>query len=224
MAQPLVAERETLRRVPPLESGDRLTSVEFERRYALHPEVRRAELIEGVVHVASPVHHNHHGGPQRIVSGWLGVYQAEHPEVDGGDGSTTRLDADNNVQPDSFLRYREGTSRVTDDDYIDGPPELVFEIAASSASIDLGSKKRAYRRSGVREYVVWQLYEERLDWFVLEDGQYVAAEPDGAGVIESRAFPGLRLDTGALLRRDLAAVLREQGRRSSRSRRKAGQA
>ncbi len=214
MASPQVAERETPRRVPPLESGDRLTSVEFERRYALHPEVRRAELIEGVVHVASPMHHDHHGGPQRIVSTWMGVYQASHPGVDGGDGSTTRLDADNNVQPDAFLRYRDGTSRVTEDDYIDGPPELVFEIAASSASIDLGAKKHAYQRSGVREYVVWQLYEERIDWFALQDGEYVTLAPDATGIVESRSFPGLRLDVAALLLRDLGAVLGAQQRQA----------
>jgi Uma2 family endonuclease len=101
---------------------------------------------------------------------------------------------------------------VTPDDYIEGPPELVFEIAASSASVDLGAKKHAYRRNGVREYVVWQLYEERLDWFVLEDGEYLALSPDENGVIESRVFAGLRLDTGALLRRDLGAVLQVQRR------------
>src|SRR6476646_10565433 len=89
---------------PPLESGDRLTSIEFERRYSLRPDIWRAELIEGVVYVASPMRHTEHGRPQRIVSGWLAAYQAEHPDVDGGDGSTLRLDPDNNFQPDSFLR------------------------------------------------------------------------------------------------------------------------
>jgi Uma2 family endonuclease len=137
----------------------------------------------------------------------MGVYGAGRPEVDGGDGSTVRLDPNNNVQPDAFLRYRDGTSQLTDDDYLAGPPELVFEIAASSASIDMGAKRHAYRRSGVQEYAVWQVYENRLDWFALEDGEYVALEPDEAGVIESRVFPGLRLAVEKLLARDLAGVL-----------------
>jgi Uma2 family endonuclease len=199
---------------PPLESGDRLTSVEFERRYAAHPEIWRAELIEGVVHVASPMHHEGHGRPQRIVSGWLAAYQAQHPDVDGGDGGTVRLDGDNEVQPDAYLRWRDGSSRHTDDDYLEGPPELIFEIAASSASVDLGPKLRAYRRNGVKEYVVWQVWEKRVDWFELnENGEYVTRQPDRRGMIESRAFPGLRLAVEKLLAEDLAGVLAEQNRK-----------
>jgi Uma2 family endonuclease len=202
------------RSCPPLESGDRLTSVEFERRYQAHPEIRRAELIEGVVYVASPMHHEGHGRPTFIASTWLGVYTAAHPDVEGGEGSTVRLDPDNEVQPDAFLRRRDGTSRQTDDDYLEGPPEFVFEIAASSASVDLGPKLRAYRRNGVREYVVWQVWEKRLDWFELnEDGEYVAREPDRRGVIESHVFPGLRLAVEKLVAEDLAGVLAEQNRK-----------
>jgi Uma2 family endonuclease len=206
-------ERPAPTRVLPLESGDRLTSAEFERRYTSRPDIRRAELIEGVVYVASPMHHDLHGSPQRIVSTWLGTYQAEHPETDGGDGSTIRLDPENNVQPDSFLRYRDGSSRVTTDDYIEGAPELVFEIAASSAAVDLGPKLRAYRRNGVLEYLVWQLYENRLDWFARKDGEFISLEPDERGVIHSVVFPGLRLAVTKLLDRDLAGVLKEQNRK-----------
>lgn len=164
--------------------------------------------------MASPMHHEGHSRPQRIVSTWLGIYQAQHPEVDGGDGGTVRLDADNNVQPDSILRRRDGTSKHTEDDYLEGPPEFVFEVAASSASVDLGPKLRAYRRNGVREYVVWQVWEKRLDWFELSpDGDYETRKPDRSGVIESRAFPGLRLAVARLLAEDLAGVLAEQQRK-----------
>jgi Uma2 family endonuclease len=160
------------------------------------------------------MHHEGHSRPQRIVSTWLGVYQSQHTDVDGGDGGTVRLDADNDVQPDSYLRRIDGTSRHTDDDYLEGPPEFVFEVAASSASVDLGPKLRAYRRNGVREYVVWQVWEKRLDWFELnEDGEYVAREPNRRGVIESRAFPGLRLAVEKLVAEDLAGVLAEQNRK-----------
>jgi len=46
---------------PPLESGDRLTRQEFERRYQAMPNIQKAELIEGVVYVASPVRATSHG-------------------------------------------------------------------------------------------------------------------------------------------------------------------
>lgn len=53
--------------LPPLESGDRLTRPEFERRYAAAPHIKKAELIEGVVYVASPLRHEQHGKPHSRV-------------------------------------------------------------------------------------------------------------------------------------------------------------
>ena len=95
------------------------------------------------------------------------------------------------------------------DDYLEGAPELVVEVAASSASIDLHDKLRAYRRNGVQEYVVWRTEEQRIDWFELADGEYRPLPADDAGVVHSRVFPGLRLAVPALLNGDLAAALRE---------------
>ena len=111
-----------------------------------------------------------------------------------------------------LLRIEEeagGQSRVSDDGYLEGAPELVVEVAASSASIDMHDKLRVYRRNGVREYVVWRTHEQRIDWFELADGEYCPLPPDDEGVIHSRVFPGLRLDAGALLKGDLAGALTE---------------
>ena len=68
---------------------------------------------------------------------------------------------------------------------IEGAPELVAEIAASNAAIDLGDKKRAYRRNGIKEYIVWQVFEQKLDWFYLQEGEYVPLPVDEDGVIRS---------------------------------------
>ena len=46
-------------------------------------------------------------------------------------------------------------TRVNDDGYLAGPPELIVEVAASSASIDLRDKRQACCLNGVREYLVW---------------------------------------------------------------------
>jgi len=83
----------------------------------------------------------------------------------------------------------------------------VAEIAASSAAIDLHDKKRAYRRNGVREYIVWQVYEQKLDWFYLEEGEYVSLPVEEDGVIRSRVFPGLWLAVDNLLAENMAQVL-----------------
>ncbi len=195
-----------------LENGDRLTRCEFERRYALRPDLKKAQLIEGIVYMPSPVRFAAHGEPHAAILGVLLHYSAFTPGVSVGDNATVRLDLDNEPQPDVLLRIEPeagGRSRLSDDDYVEGPPELIVEIAASCASIDLHDKLRAYRRNGVQEYLVWRTQEQRIDWFELADGDYRPLPADEAGVVRSRVFPGLRLAVPALLNGDLAAALRE---------------
>jgi Uma2 family endonuclease len=195
------------RSVPPLESGDRLTRAEFERRYEATPEKFKAELIEGVVYVASPVR-VFHGTPHAALVTWLGVYCAATPGVSAADNTTTRLDLDNEPQPDALLRIETGgSSTISDDGYIEGAPELVAEIATSSAAIDLGAKQNAYRRNRVQEYLVWQTFENRFSWFCLQAEEFVLIEPDGDGIIRSSVFPGLWLAVPALLAGRMLEVL-----------------
>jgi Uma2 family endonuclease len=193
--------------VPILESGDRLTRAEFERRYEATPENFKAELIEGVVYVASPVR-AFHGVPHADLITWLGAYRAATPGVSTADNTTTRLDLDNEPQPDALLRIEVGgTSVISDDGYVEGTPELVAEIATSSAAIDLGAKKDVYCRNGVQEYLVWQTFENRFSWFRLQQEEFVLVEPDADGIIRSSAFPGLWLTVPALLNGAMIEVL-----------------
>ena len=195
-----------------LENGDRLTRGEFERRYEAHPDIKKAELIEGVVHMPSPTRSGSHARPHAATITWLGSYAASTPGVLVNDNPTVRLDLDNEPQPDAALLIDPGAggqARLSDDDYIEGAPELIAEIASSSASYDLHDKLHAYRRNGVREYLVWRTLEHRIAWLELADGAYRPLQPDAAGLIHSRVFPGLRLAVDAMLRGDLAAVLRE---------------
>ena len=197
---------------PILESGDHLTRGEFHRRYSQRPDIKKVELVEGVVYVASPVRFDLHGEPHANIITWLGAYRARTPGLRIGDNTTVFLDADNEVQPDACLwREEPGGPRLTEDHYIEGAPQLVVEVAASSASYDLHQKLHAYRRNGVREYVVWRVLDGLIDWFRLREGEYVRAEPDAQGVIESAVFPGLRLHVPKLLADDIDGVLAELG-------------
>lgn len=198
------------RPVPPLENGDHLTRHEFERRYAAMPLVKKAELIEGVVYMPAALRFRSHGKPHGQLLGWLFNYHVATPGTELADNSTVRLDLDNDPQPDIALFIAPeygGSVQISDDDYIEGAPDLIAEVAASSASYDLGDKKKVYRRNGVREYIVWQMYENRLDWFVLQEDKYVALAPDEDGILRSRIFPGLWLTVDALLSGDMATVL-----------------
>lgn len=191
-----------------LESGDHLTRDEFHRRYSARPDIKKAELVEGVVYVASPVRHNQHGRPHGFIVTWLGTYVAQTPGLEFGDNATIILDTGNEVQPDACLwRPESDGPRLTEDGYIEGAPQLVVEVAASSVSYDLYEKKEAYRRNGVREYLVWRVLDRAIDWFRLRDGAYVPLEPNADGVIESEEFPGLRLHLPGMLSGNLAAVL-----------------
>lgn len=200
--------------IPPLENGDRLNRWEFERRYHAMPHLKKAELIEGVVFMPSPLHFAQHAEPHARIMTWLGVYWAATPGVRLADNATLRVDADNEFQPDAllFLAPGDGHTRVSEDDYLEGAPELVVEVAATSTSLDMHDKRKVYRRSGVQEYLVWLVREKRLLWWRLKDGEYQSLQPRADGLLHSQVFPGLVLNVQALLDGDLARVLADQQR------------
>ncbi len=195
--------------IPPLEAGDRLSRAEFERRYKAMPHLKRAELIEGVVYVPSPVRLMRHGAPHFDIVGWLAIYKAATPGVIGADNTSTRLDLDNEPQPDAVLLIDPaygGQARISPDDYVEGAPELVAEVASSSVSYDLTDKLKVYRRNGVREYIVWRVLDRQIDWFVLREGEFVRLSPDEGGLYRSEVFPGLWLEPTALVGGDTMTV------------------
>jgi Uma2 family endonuclease len=197
-------------RTPPLYNGDHLSGREFLRRYEAMPEVKKAELINGVVYMGSPVRFDQHGEPDALIQVWLGSYSLATPGVKHAANSTTRLGPDDVPQPDGLLCLASecgGQVRLDAKGYLEGAPELVVEVAASSVSIDARDKLVSYRRAGVREYIVWRTEDECVDWWVLVEDEYRALAPEPDGSLHSRVFPGLWLNTGALLARDGPNVL-----------------
>lgn len=194
---------------PLLETGYHLMQPEFHRRYEQMPEVKRAELIEGVVFIGSPVRLAHAKSNSQV-SCWLEIYIAATPGLESGVGASVILDRNNEYQPDVFLRIvpeRGGQTQVTEEKYILDAPELVVEVSLSSLSQDLHEKLAVYRRSGVREYIVWALRDSEIRWYSFESRAEVRLTPNRAGVTCSRFFPGLWLDTAALLAQDMSKVL-----------------
>ena len=174
------------------------------------PHLKKAELIEGVVYMGAALRFRSHGQPHGRLIAWLGVYESATSGVALGDNPTIRLDLDNEPQPDAVLLIEEecgGQAQLSEDDYIEGAPELVAEVAASSATIDLRDKKRAYRRNGVKEHIVWQIFEQKLNWFSLQNGEYSPLPVDPDGLIRSRVFPGLWLSAKDLLAGNMTGVL-----------------
>ncbi len=197
-------------RVLPLENGDRLTREEFHRRYEAMPENVKAELIKGVVYMSSPVRVTKHGQPHGKMMSLLGVYRLSTVGVDLLGNVTYIASEEYEPQPDAVLRINEkngGKSLINEEDYLEGAPELVVEIASSTASYDLHDKLEIYEQKGIQEYIVWRVLDDQIDWFTLEASGYARLVENKQGVIESRVFPGLRLNIKALLADDLQRVL-----------------
>jgi hypothetical protein len=197
--------------VPPLREGDHLDADEFLRRYEAMPEINKAQLVEGVVFMPSPVSTTDHGGPHFNIIGWLGYYCIFTPGVEGSDNATVQLDPENVPQPDVFLRIRPefgGRTRTTGrKGYIAGAPELMVEVSGREGAAELTGKRAAYRRNGVREFIVWRVPDAAIDWFILRRGRFQRLRPSAAGIYKSEVFPGLWLDAAALVQRNLARVL-----------------
>jgi hypothetical protein len=198
--------------IPWLENGDRLNREEFHRRYEAMPKNVKAELIKGVVYMASPVRVKNHGKPHSLMMSCLGLYFMSTKGVQLLDNTTFIVNEHHEPQPDCVLRIEEecgGKSWINDDDYLEGSPELTVEIAASTVSYDLHDKLEMYEQKGVQEYIVWRVLDKQIDWFGLENGKYQRLSVNNRGIIESKIFTGLRLNINAMLNDDLTQVLQD---------------
>ncbi len=183
-----------------LENGDRLNQPTFHKLYEQMPEDFRAELIQGRVYVSSPVRSTH-GFPHALVTTWLGNYEAATEGVSSLVDTTAILDGDNEPQRDCgliILPAYGGQTTLDEKDYIVGPSEFAFEIASSTVSYDLFDKREAYEQTGILEYAIYIVQSGAVCWFRLEEGKYVELSNDN-GIFRSHFFPGLWLDSSALL-------------------------
>jgi len=197
----------------PLVAGERLDRATFHERYEHMPPNAWAELIGGVVHVASRVGFAH-GETHAAVAYWIAIFDEATPGVRGTINSSTILDDLAEPQPDvSLLILPEygGQSRL-EGGYLAGAPELIVEVAESSLQTDLGPRLLDYERTGVLEYVVVALEPDEVFWFARRDGRFTRLQPDGEGLFHSEIFPGLWLDAGSLYHRDLGRLDAALGR------------
>ncbi len=192
-----------------LEAGDHLNQTTFHERYKAMPPGFRAELIWGVVIVPSPLSREH-GVFHALIMGWLTNYWIATPGTEARDNATTILGEASEPQPDAALIIDPasgGQSGYSEDGYAAGPPELIVEVASSSASIDLHAKRRDYEQRGVLEYVVVVARQRRVRWFVLREHTYEEIAVDEHGIFKSTVFPGLWLHAEALLQLDGLKVM-----------------
>jgi Uma2 family endonuclease len=180
---------------------------EFHRLYEQTPEGFKAELIGGIVYVASPVFPAH-GKPHLHLGMVVGVYESRTPGVDASDNTTILLGDEGEPQPDLYLRILPeygGQSSTAENECVLGAPELIIEVASSTRAIDLHAKKKDYTRYGVREYLVHCVSERAFRWFDLAGGTEL--QPDDAGIIRVKTFPGLWIKGPAVVARDYQKLM-----------------
>lgn len=194
-------------RVPPLVAGDRLTRAEFLRRWVDHPEIKKAELIGGIVYMPSPVSIEY-GVSENDVGTWVGTYRAVTSGTISGQNTTSFILQDC-PQPDIFLCILSeyGGESWVQGKYLHGKPEFLTEICRSSTAYDLHQKLELFQAAQIPEYLAILLYEREIRWHILEGGVYQLLPPDADGIWRSRIFPGLWLDGQALLEGNLSQVL-----------------
>jgi Uma2 family endonuclease len=202
--------------VPLLVNGDRMKQPEFHRRYREHTDRIKIELIGGIVYVNPPLRWPHRVYHEEL-GFTLGIYRRATPGVELGPDATTILGEESEPRPDLTLRVLTecgGQSRVNDEGYIEGPPELLAEVAYSSRAIDLNQKRVDYEKAGVLEYLVLSIEDEQLFWFHFPSGATIKANRQG--VYRSTVFPGLWIHEQALLGRDSARLQKflQQGLKS----------
>lgn len=198
---------------PELITGQRMSREEFLTRWEALPDLKHAELIEGIVYVSSPVSRDH-GVFDISAHGWLGLYAWHTPGGEAGNNVTWMM-LESSPQPDAFLMIspQYGGKARAEGKFWGGAPDLVVEVCLTSTDYDFGPKLALYQRAGVREYLTLESFRKRTVWRVLVNGSYAAIQPDADGYYRSRVFPGLWLDAGAFWREDGPTVQRvlEQG-------------
>jgi len=186
-----------------LVEGQRLDQPTFHWLYEAMPPGTRAELINGVVRMPSPVGPAH-GRTHFPTIAWLSYYVENTPGLEGLDNTSTAMGQKSEPQPDVMLRilseYRGRTQ--ADQQLVRGVPELLGEIAHTSRYTDLGPKLEDYERAGVLEYIVVALEPDQVFWFVLRDGHFMDLPPGPDGIHRSEVFPGLWLEPKALFAGD----------------------
>ena len=192
---------------PPLSEGEQLTRDEFMRRWEAMPDLKFAELIDGIVHMPSPLSDIHSDFHARMCV-WLGQYVTFTPACAVRTNCTWLMSDKSVPQPDLALKIfpDHGGQSWLEGEYAAGAPELIVEISHTTGARDSGVKQRLYERSGVLEYLIVRPKKRQIVWNELVEGKYREIQPGADGLLRSRFFPGLWLNSDAFWNCDYAAL------------------
>ena len=180
-------------------SQERIT---FEQFCAIVDGDQKADLIDGVIYMASPDNMDANELFVWLVSLLHGFVQAKELGKVYGSRAAFRLNKTNAPEPDiAFVsKHRLGAVRRGN---FEGPPDLAVEIVSpESVERDYEKKRRQYEKAGVREYWIVDEMEQRVTLLRLHRGKFREARAR-KGVLTSKVLPGFWLRPAWLWQRPL---------------------
>ena len=174
--------------------------------YALVPDRQKADLLDGVIYVASP--DTYHGDQYtnflaRLLAGFC---EARDLGKVFGSRFAFRLSPHRCPEPDVAVVLASRLHLVDDHGMTGGPDVAVEVVSRDSRTRDYRDKRRIYEESGVSEYWLVDPIKGRADFLVLEAGKYQSAVLDDGSIFRSRVLPGFFLDGRWLFGEDLPKV------------------
>jgi len=165
-------------------------TVTFEEFCFLVKDGEKADLIDGVIYMASPDNTD-----ANELQGWLAtILSLFLDEVDLGKLYTSRvafrLAKRNSPEPDiAFVKKQR--LHLVKRGHVEGPPDAAIEIVSpDSIQRDYLKKRRQYQRFKVPEYWIIDEVRQRVVMLRLgEDGKYHQVKPKN-GELHSEVLPG----------------------------------
>jgi Uma2 family endonuclease len=176
---------------------DRITVEEF---YQLVPDGQKADLLDGVIYMASPdsIRSNDLTGfIEYLMRGFNAARKL------GGRVFVTRVAyrLSKYTAPEPDVGY-VGPNRVhliRATDVKGGPSAAVEVVSRESKARDYIKKKRAYQKANVTEYWIIDPIKESVEFNRLENGVYQVVALEDGHIFQSTVLPGFWLDVNWLL-------------------------
>ena len=178
--------------------------VRYDTFRAIVGDGQKADLIDGVIYMASPdskINNTLNGFLFKLISGY-----SEAKDIDGFvffSRYACRISDIRAPEPDVGYVRPENAERVHENE-MDGGPDIAVEIVSrDSVQRDYGEKRDLYEAAGVEEYWIVDPRQKRVEFLRLKKGRYELVALDQNRIFKSSVIPGFWLDVNWLLSRPI---------------------
>lgn len=182
---------------PSKPAEDWITVEEF---YSLVPDDQKADLLDGVIYLASPDSRRANN-----LTGFLFSLLAMYNDAKAIGGAVFitrfafRLSKYCAPEPDVAYVRPERVHLVHEGGMREGPDIAVEVVSRESRQRDYRRKKQVYQKAGVEEYWIIDPLEDRTEFHRLEQGRYKLVPLEANHLFRSQVLPGFWLDVNWLL-------------------------